>query len=284
MSFLGQMRYVLGVLECVVNISEGRALETLAALAQLAGPDLLDAHCDPDHNRSVFTLFGTEAIRDITRGAVEVFNIHRHTGQHPRIGIVDVVPFVPLEDSTMAEAIQARNDFAQFAANELGIPCFLYGPERTLPEIRKNAFKDLAPDIGPKNPHPTAGAICVGARDILIAYNVLLQTTDVSVAKQIAASIRSEHVRALGMTVNGHAQVSMNLIRPYEVGPADVYDQIATKADIDSAELVGLVPSRVLISINKSRWQDLGLSIEKTIEWQLAERNRRWESTGKRES
>ena len=263
------------MLECVINISEGGDPNKLAKLVAALGADLLDLHSDADHNRSVFTLAGTDSARVLAREAFNMFNISTHSGVHPRVGIVDVVPFVALEPSTFEDAIDARNEFARFAADELGVPCFLYGPERTLPYIRKHAFVDLLPDFGPAMPHPTAGAMCVGARPILIAYNIWLKDSTLEKAKQISALLRSDSVRTLGLQVGKSAQVSMNLI-DYEVtGPQQVYDIVAQHAQIDRAELVGLVPARALAGIPRSRWSELDLSAEKTIESTMAARNRK---------
>jgi len=263
------------MLECVINISEGGNPSQLNELSAELGPDLLDLHSDADHNRSVFTLAGEDPARVLTARAAAMFDIREHHGVHPRVGIVDVVPFVALEPSSFADAIAARNRFAEFASSELGIPCFLYGPERTLPFIRKHAFIDLLPDLGPTKPHPRSGSICVGARPILIAYNVWLKDQTVETAKQIAKTIRTNERRTLGLQVGAHAQVSMNLI-DYEVtGPMEAYDAVAALAPVDHAELVGLVPARALARIPRDRWSELDLSGEKTIEWRLAERNRR---------
>ena len=182
--------------------------------------------------------------------------------------------FVPLDDSTIEDAINARNEFAEFAASELKIPSFVYGPERDLPEVRKRAFVDLTPDFGPNESHPTAGAICVGARQILVAYNVWLKNSTIEDGRRIARELRSREVRTLGLKLGDEIQVSMNLIAPDVAGPAFVFDEIAKRAEIDRAELVGLVPARVLTQITKSRWAELDLSKEKTIEWCLAARNR----------
>ena len=263
------------MLECVINISEGGNPSQLNELCAELGPDLLDLHSDADHNRSVFTLAGEDPARILTKSAVAMFDIRDHHGVHPRVGIVDVVPFVALEPSSFDDAIAARNRFAEFASSELGVPCFLYGPERTLPYIRKHAFVDLKPDFGPSEPHPRSGAMCVGARPILIAYNVWLKDQTVETAKHIAKTIRTNERRTLGLQVGPHAQVSMNLIDHEVTGPAEAYDAVAALAPIDRAELVGLVPARALARIPRERWSELDLSGEKTIEWRLAERNRR---------
>jgi glutamate formiminotransferase / 5-formyltetrahydrofolate cyclo-ligase len=268
------------MLECVMNLSEGRRLELIAELASLAEHDLLDVHADAHHHRSVLTLVGTHAVREITRQAVHVLDLNDHDGVHPRLGVVDVVPFIPLPESTMADAIAQRDAFAHWAGNELEVPCFVYGPERSLPEVRSRAWKDLGPDTGPDRPHSRAGAICVGARDVLIAYNVWVAATDLDTVRDIARSVRSPHVRTLGLAVGDRFQVSMNLTHPDEVGPLQAFDRVATSAaerglHVEGAELVGLIPARCLASIPKERWTALDLSVQATLEWRLAERNRR---------
>ncbi|HZM31202.1 MAG TPA: hypothetical protein VFB77_11965, partial [Acidimicrobiales bacterium] len=147
------------MLECVVNVSEGARAEVVAAIATAAGADLLDVHADAHHNRSVLTLVGEDAPRAVARAAVERLDIRRHQGVHPRIGVVDVVPFVPLAGATLADAVGARDRFLAWAADDLGLPGFAYGPERSLPEVRRRAFADLAPSAGPPRPHLSAGAV-----------------------------------------------------------------------------------------------------------------------------
>ena len=260
-----------GVLECVVNISEGRDQETIDAIAATAGADLLDVHTDPDHHRSVLTLAGEAAARRVTTEAVARLDLRSHQGAHPRIGVVDVVPFVALEGSTAGDAIDARDRFCRWAADELALPCFAYGPERTLPEVRRHAFADLAPTTGPPRPHPTAGAVAVGARPVLVAYNVWLAEPDLALARRIAADLRGPAVRALGLAVGDAVQVSMNLVDPASVGPADVTDAITAVAPIDRCELVGLVPASVLEVIAPDRWAALDLATDRTIEGRLAQ-------------
>jgi glutamate formiminotransferase len=259
------------VLECVANLSEGRRPEVLRRLADGAGPDLLDLHSDPDHHRSVLTLVGEEAVRRVARGAADALDLRDHTGAHPRIGVIDVVPFVPYGGgTTMGDALGARDRFAQWAADELGVPCFVYGPERTLPDVRRGAFTTLRPDHGPDAPHPTAGAIAVGARRVLVAYNLWLTTPDLAAARRTAAGLRGPDVRALGLAVGRHVQVSCNLVEPDRVGPAEVYDRVATHASIARAELVGLVPRPVLLAIDPDRWSELDLAEDRTIEARVA--------------
>ncbi|HKA04827.1 MAG TPA: hypothetical protein VKD67_10870, partial [Acidimicrobiales bacterium] len=242
------------MLECVVNVSEGRDHALLNDLAAAVGTNLLDLHADPDHHRSVFTLVGTDAPRALAAAAVALLDISSHAGVHPRLGVVDVVPFVPLAGSSLADAVAARGDFAAWFAGELGVPCFVYGPERSLPEVRRRAFRDLNPDAGPNRPHPTAGACCVGARGVLAAFNVWLATSDVTLARRVAAAVRSPSVRALGLACGHRVQVSMNLVDPETTGPAAAYDAVAALAPVSGAELVGLVPAAVLDAVPPSRW------------------------------
>lgn len=261
------------MLECVVNVSEGRSKPVLDRLCGAVAGSLLDLHSDPDHHRSVLTLGGAgaeQAARDLTALAVSLLDLSSHAGAHPRLGVVDVVPFVPLEGSTMADAIEARNGFAGWAAATLDLPCFLYEPERSLPQVRRQAWRGLEPDTGPGRPHPTAGAACVGARPLLVAYNVWLKGGDVALARQIAAELRGPGVRSLGLQLGEHAQVSFNLVDPLEVGPAAVYDAVAARAPVERAELVGLVPAAVLAMTPRHRWGELDLGETRTIEARLA--------------
>ncbi|MCX7619395.1 MAG: hypothetical protein N2037_00945 [Acidimicrobiales bacterium] len=259
------------MLECVINISEGRDHAAIETTSRAALGELLDVHTDPDHNRSVLTVVGEAAARAITIAAVLRLDLRKHEGVHPRIGVVDVVPFVPLGQATMADAVAARDAFAQWAGDELGLPCFLYGPERSLPEVRRGAWTSIKPDTGPNQPHLTAGACAVGARGVLVAYNLWLDGDDVTTARRIARELRGPAVRALGFAVTGGVQVSMNLIDPLQTGPAEVYDLVASKAPIRRAELVGLVPAAVLERIDPRRWEELDLDESRTIEARLHE-------------
>jgi glutamate formiminotransferase len=262
------------VLECVVNISEGRRPDVVAAIAGAGGEALIDVHSDVGHHRSVLTLAGPrveDAARGVAIETVRLLDIGAHHGAHPRIGVLDVVPFVPLPGtaSVMADAVAARDRFARWAADELGLPCFLYGPERSLPEIRGRAFASLTPDTGPAAPHPTAGAAAVGARSVLVAYNLWLAGSDLTTAREAAAAIRSSEVRALGMDVGGAVQVSCNLVEPGRVGPEAVHDMVAALAPVARAELVGLIPAGLLAGIPPARWAELDLDPSRTIEARL---------------
>ncbi|MEJ7583773.1 MAG: hypothetical protein WKF43_06700 [Acidimicrobiales bacterium] len=270
-----------GVLECVVNISEGRRPDVIATVAGAARNLLLDVHTDADHNRSVLTLAlpdtqAEEAVQAVTETALRLIDVRQHDGVHPRIGAVDVVPFVALEGSVPTDAVAARNRFARWAGDALALPCFLYGPERSLPDVRRWAFTpSLTPDTGPPRPHPSAGGVAVGSRPVLVAYNVWLDQPDLARARRIAGELRSDTVRALGLAVGDRVQVSMNLVAPTTTGPAQAFDAVAAKVRVAGVELVGLVPRAVLDAVPVHRWNELDLAEDRTIE-------SRWEAAGLR--
>ncbi|CAN5572809.1 glutamate formimidoyltransferase [soil metagenome] len=260
------------MLECVVNISEGCDRAVIDAIAAAAGADLLDVHTDPHHHRSVLTLAGEVAARAVAAEAVARIDLRRHQGVHPRIGAVDVVPFVNLDGADLAPCLAARDAFCAWAAEHLELPTFTYGPERSLPEVRRRAFADLAPDHGPDRPHPTAGAAAVGARPVLVAYNVWLARPDLALARRVAAEVRRPGVRTLGLAVGERVQVSMNLVDPGSVGPAAAADAVAALAATDGCELVGLLPRSVLEAVPEERWLELDLGEDRTIEARLTRR------------
>jgi glutamate formiminotransferase / 5-formyltetrahydrofolate cyclo-ligase len=218
----------------------------------------------------------------LARASVARLDLRRHRGVHPRQGVLDVVPFVPyrpgeLPSHDLEEAVVRRDDFARWMSATLGVPTFLYGPlpggvNRTLPQLRRHAFADIAPDFGPSRPHPTAGATAVGARSVLVAYNVWVSS--LAVARQVAPLVRSSAVRALGLAVGERAQVSCNLVDPAQVGPEQAYDTVRrlveeAGATVEGAELVGLLPEALLRAVPGRRWMELGLSAEKTLEARL---------------
>jgi glutamate formiminotransferase len=285
------------LLECVVNVSEGRDDDVLGALATAAGAPLLDLHRDADHHRAVLTLAGADdevadAVRALATETVRRLDLRTHAGVHPRLGVLDVVPFVPYRPGApppgdLRAAVARRDDFARWLGDELGVPAFLYGPRttgrqtavRALPDVRRHAFgpppDGLWPDFGPDHPHPSAGATGVGARTVLVAYNVWV--SDAEVARRVAAEVRGPALRALGLAVGTRAQVSCNLVDPVRLGPAEAYDAVAAKvadagARVEGAELVGLVPEVVLRAVPAHRHRELGLSEEATIEARLAPR------------
>jgi glutamate formiminotransferase len=270
------------VLECVINISEGRNLDLLDELHVTAGQSLRDLHADTFHNRSVFTLINdAESLeRDVHALIFEAFrtlDLRTHDGVHPRFGVVDVVPFVALEPEPSSRAVELRDASAQWIATTYDVPVFFYGPVdgvlRTLPEVRKRAFRDLAPDLGPTTPLPRLGAVAVGARGILLAWNLWLSGVSRDETRAIAKAVRRNEVRALAFRAGESMQVSCNLIDPMVVGPSRVYDEVTALLPeggrIVRGELVGLLPRAVLESQDESRWEQLGLSVDQTIESRL---------------
>ncbi len=256
-------------MECVVNISEGNDLELIAELAKAAGESLLDTHSDPYHHRSVFTLFGATVYSDVvklTEKAFELLDITNHSGVHPRMGVVDVVPFVPVGDSDISQALQARQRFAREISTRFSVPVFLYGPDRTLPHIRREAFKTLAPDFGPPEPHPRWGSVSAGAREPLVAYNLYLSDPDLEAAKLVAKQVRCQHFRTLGLRVGDQVQVSANLIDPLNHGVYEFYRAVNSLVKISKGELVGLAPLKVIEETPKELWAMLDLSIDKAFE------------------
>jgi len=253
-----------------MNVSEGVDRAAIDAITGAGGAAVIDRHTDAYHHRTVLTMAGpgTEAAaRMVAREAVRRIDLRLHVGAHPRLGAVDVVPFVPLAGSTITEARAARDRFAGWAAEELGVPCFLYGPERSLPDVRRHAFGDLLPDVGGPVSHPSAGAMCVGVRGVLVAYNLwLADGVGVTTAREVAAEIRGPALRALGLAVGGRAQVSINLIDPLALGPAAAYDAVAVRVTVAGAELVGLLPVAVLEAQPERRWEELDLSRSRTVE------------------
>ncbi len=269
--------------ECVVNVSEGRHAEVLNELSSSTGPSLRDRHSDPFHNRSVFTLVNgpdelERDVRGLIRSAFARLDITEHVGVHPRFGVVDVVPFVALDSSQAATARSLRDDTARWVAETFQVPCFLYGEvagrPRTLPDLRRDAFKALLPDVGPSRPAPRLGAVAVGARPVLVAWNLWLHDVSIDEARTIARAVRRPEVRAMGFVVGDEVQVSCNLIDPARVGPSALYDQVngllPRRGEILRAELVGLVPRSVLEGEDRDRWEQLGLSEATTIEGRLA--------------
>jgi glutamate formiminotransferase len=265
------------LLQCVPNVSEGRdraVLTRLTAVIDASAARLIDVHTDADHNRSVFTFFGSPAVVEpaalaLAREAVALIDLRRHTGAHPRIGAIDVVPFVPLIGSTMAEAVAVAHRMGHAFAAATGVPVFFYEeaarvPERrALPAVRAGGFEMLAerlssagPDAGPSRPHPSAGATAVGARRALVAFNANLTTGDITIARAIAASLREVSpgglpaVRAMGMmlTSRGVAQVSMNLLDYRRTSPRAVVERMRQETErrhvgVLEYELVGCAPA-----------------------------------------
>jgi len=278
------------VLECVVNVSEGRRREVLDALARAAGAVTLDVHADTDHHRAVFTLGGDAnaveaAARRLAREAVTRIDLREHTGVHPRLGVVDVVPFVALRPTLAARAIDAALAYARWSADELGVPAFLYGDadpqHRSLPDVRRDAFVRRAPDFAAPAPLAGAGASAVGARPPLIAVNCELDRDDLALARAIARDVRERDgglpgVRALGLSLasRGRAQVSMNLVALERTGLEDACVAVRRRAEhagatVERVELVGLLPASELERTSPGFLGWSGISPSSTIEARL---------------
>jgi len=274
----------MAIIESIPNVSEGRRPEVVERLAEAIrrtpGVRLLDYSSDASHNRSVFTLVGDrEGVKQATLAlfeqAIAAIDLRTHRGEHPRLGAVDVVPFVPIEAVTMPECVALAKEVGAAVAERFGVPIFLYeeasaNPARkNLEDIRRGEFEglaqkmaaaDWAPDFGPAQPHPSAGATVVGARMPLIAYNINLNTNRLDVAKKIAAAIRHSsgglrHVKAAGFMLEdrGIAQVSMNLTDYQKTPIFRVFEIVKREAErygvsILESEIVGLVPSAALLS------------------------------------
>jgi glutamate formiminotransferase / 5-formyltetrahydrofolate cyclo-ligase len=297
------------LVECVPNFSEGRRFETVdaltAAVQDVAGVYLLDRTSDPDHNRSVLTFAGPAGpVADAMEAAVAValkqIDMNRHEGQHPRIGAVDVIPFVPLGKTTMDECIDLSRSFGRRIAERFQLPVFLYAraaqrPDRhVLADIRRPQYEGLReliadpahrPGFGPPALHPTGGAVAVGARPFLIAYNINLESDDIELAKRIARRVRERsgglpRVQALGLYLDDLrcAQVSMNLL-DHSVTPLWlVWETVAELARADGvepreSELIGLCPIAALLEVADHIGADRAAPDDKRItraaEWLL---------------
>lgn len=280
-------------LECVPNVSEGRDRAVIDRLASAAGATLLDVHVDPDHHRSVYTLAHDRprvehGIRRMAEEALEHLDVTAHRGVHPRLGALDVVPFVALHPGRREEAIDAARAFAGWLGGTLEVPVFLYGgvdtAGRGLPEIRAAAFERIRPDHGPAAPHPTFGAAVVGERPLLVAVNCLLDTDDLEMAQAIATRVRERDgglpgIRALGFRLESRrcAQVSMNVTDLTRTGVEEACTTVRARAEalgaiVTEIELVGLVPESEYESWSDEFREWSGVGADRTIEARLRHR------------
>jgi len=274
----------MAIIESIPNVSEGRRADVIGELVRVIeavpGVRLLDHSSDASHNRSVFTLLGDAvALKAATLALFEAalarIDLRSHQGEHPRLGAVDVVPFVPIEGATMADCVSLAQDVAATVADRFAVPVYLYEEaagdpaRRNLEDIRRGEFEGLAakmaspgwtPDFGPSRPHDSAGASVIGARMPLIAYNINLNTDRLDVARKIAAAIRHSsgglrYVKAMGIMLEDRriAQVSMNLTNYQKTPIFRVFELVKREAarygvSILESEIVGLVPSAALLS------------------------------------
>ncbi|MCL0104743.1 glutamate formimidoyltransferase [Dehalococcoidia bacterium] len=295
------------IIECVPNISEGRRPEVVEEIVSVvkatSGVTLLGCSSDADHNRSVITFIGDsegvkEAAYRLIEKAVALINMEEHQGSHPRIGACDVVPFVPIKGITMTECVALAKALGAKVASGLNLPVYLYGEaatiseRRSLPAIRHGQYEGLkeaikepgrTPDFGPAKVHPTAGAIAIGARMPLIAFNVNLGTSDVNIAKKIARVIREaggglKNVMAMGVMLEERnvAQVSMNMVNFVQTPLYRSYEIVKMEAKrygvpVIGCEIVGLTPVDALIDVAEYYLQLEGFSREQILENHLYE-------------
>lgn len=290
------------IIESVPNFSEGRRPEVVAALVKaLAVPGVLvlNYSSDWDHNRSVVTIAGAphavlEGLVRAVSVAAEQINLFTHQGVHPRLGATDVVPLIPIQNISIEQCIELAHQLGQRIGAELALPVYLYEAAATRPgrhnlaDVRRGEFEQLVqeihlparlPDYGPAQVGP-AGAVIVGARPFLIAYNVYLQTGDVTVAKRISKTIRASNgglpaVKALGLLVNGQAQVSLNLVDYTQTPLHVVFDTIKQLAAnqgvaVDRSELIGLIPQTAIMQTAAHYLQLPDLTAEHMVEQALA--------------
>jgi glutamate formiminotransferase len=284
------------VLACVPNVSEGRRRQVVEQLAAACGRPLLDVHADPDHNRSVFTMVAEAAeeveaaVVRLAEAAARALDRSWHDGVHPRLGALDVVPFVALSGTPEARAgaVRTAQYFAGWLGDTLGVPTFLYDEadpqERPLPLLRRDAFTRRRPDYGPSEPHPKLGATAVGARPPLVAINCELDRDDVDLARRIADDVRERGgglpgVRAMGFELSsrGRAQVSLNVTDLEATGVEEACADVARAAraagaDVARIELVGLMPRAVLEECSPAFRRRADLGDEQTIEGRLGRR------------
>jgi len=294
------------LVECVPNFSEGRNQATIEEIRSLVlrHPEvsLLDFSPNADHNRTDVTIIGTpEDVKrvalEIAKRCVELIDMNAHKGEHPRMGAIDVVPFIPLAEVSMEDCVRLANEFAEEFSRTTQVPCFLYEEaaktpsRRNLADVRRGEYEaikaelgknpDRIPDYGPNKAHPTAGATAVGARFFLIAFNVNLGTTDLSVAKNIAKTVRAssggyQAVKAMGFDIKerGIVQVSMNLTNYQKTPIFRVFETIKDEADrygvpIIGSEVVGLIPLEALVMSDDHYLRFEHFSLDQIIEKKL---------------
>lgn len=292
---------MLKIVECVPNFSEGKDEKTINAIFDAAksikGVKVFELEFNRDHNRMLFTIVGdpkdvmNSAFESI-KAATKLIDMNKHKGEHPRIGATDVVPFVPVTGVSMEECVEISNELAKKVGEELQIPVYMYEesakrPEyRNLADIRVGEFEGLkesmkVPDYGPNHIHPTAGAVVIGARKYLVAFNVNLDTKDIQIGKDIASKIREKNgglpgVKALGFDVDGMAQVSMNLVDFEKTNFDEAYRTIEKEAEkvgvkIKSSEIYGMIPLDSLVKAIKTTFKADTFKSDQILEKRLFE-------------
>lgn len=294
------------IVECVPNFSEGRNVRKMKAIfnaaAKVGGVKVFELESDKSHNRCLFTIVGSpdtvlRAVFESIKVATKLIDMRVHKGEHPRIGATDVVPFVPVSGITMKKCIALSNKLGKMVAAKLKIPIYMYeasakrGDRVNLADIRKGEYEglrveietneDRKPDYGPSKMHPTAGAIVIGARKYLVAYNVNLGTKDINIAKKIASQIREKDgglpgVKALGFDVDGFAQVSMNLVDFEKTNIEKAYFEIEklakkNKTEIKSSEIYGMIPLEALVLAVKNMLKADTFKSDQVLEKRLYE-------------
>jgi len=289
------------IVECVPNFSEGKDLKIINSIFDAAktvkSVKVFELEHNKDHNRCLFTIVGEPddvlaSVYESIKVASELIDMESHTGEHPRIGATDVVPFAPVSGITMEECVELANKLGKKVGEELGIPVFLYEEAATRPEnrnladVRKGEYEGLKakmnkPDFGPFKMHPSAGAVVIGARKYLVAFNVNLDTPDVEIAKKIAGVIREKNgglagLKALGFEVDGMAQVSMNLVDYEKTNFDEAYRAIETEAEkmgvtVKSSEIYGMIPLESLVGAVKTTFKADTFKSDQVLEKRLYE-------------
>jgi glutamate formiminotransferase len=296
------------LVECVPNFSEGKNKDTIETIRNLIKKykdiTLFDYTPDPDHNRTDVTLIGSpEAVKEVALElalkCVELIDMNKHKGEHPRMGSIDVVPFIPITEVGMGECVQLANEFAKEFSEKSNVPCFLYEEaakredRRNLADIRRGEYEglkteigknpDKVPDYGPNKIHPTAGATAVGARFFLIAFNVNLGTTNIKIADEIAKVVRYSsggyrYVKAKGFEIKdrGTVQVSMNLTNYQQTSIFRVFETIKNEAkrhgvSVIGSEIVGLVPLEALVDVSNHYLRLEKFIVDQVLEKRLLE-------------
>jgi len=296
------------LIECVPNFSEGKNKETIETIHNLIKKHkditLLDFTPDADHNRTDVTLIGTpEAVKavalEIALKCVELIDMNKHKGEHPRMGAIDVVPFIPITEVGIGECVQLANEFAKEFSEKTNVPCYLYEEaakredRQNLADVRRGEYEglkteigknpDKVPDYGPNKMHPTAGATAVGARFFLIAFNVNLGTINIKIADEIAKVVRHSsggyrYVKAKGFEIKerGIVQVSMNLTNYQKTSIFRVFETIKNEADrygipVISSEIIGLIPLEALVDVTNHYLQLETFTVDQVLEKRLLE-------------